>query len=68
MKSLVGSKTFWINLGSLVVLILGSAEFKAVLPQDNASAAAIVGGVLAVVNIALRFLTSTNISSILPQK
>jgi hypothetical protein len=68
MKSLIASKTFWVNLLMLIALVFGSAEFRAVLPADNAQAAAVVAGVLAVANIALRLLTSSSIGGIFPPK
>ncbi len=68
MKSLIASKTFWVNLVTLVAMVLGSNELKAILPADNGSAAAVVTGILAVVNILLRLLTASGIGSVLPPK
>ncbi len=68
MKSLIASKTFWVNLVTLVAMVLGSNELTAILPTDNGSAAAVVAGVLAVVNILLRLLTASGIGSVLPPK
>jgi hypothetical protein len=68
MKSLLGSKTFWVNIVALVVAVLGLPEFANVLPTDNAQAAGVVAGIVAVANILLRLLTSGSITSLLPKK
>jgi hypothetical protein len=68
MKSLVLSKTFWINALALIVAVFALPEFTTILPTDNAQAAGIVTGILAVINILLRLLTSGSITSILPKK
>ena len=62
MKSLIGSKTFWFNLVTLIVAVLALPELKAVLPADNGQAAAFVAAVLTVANLVLRLFTSTGIS------
>jgi hypothetical protein len=64
-KSLIASKTFWVNALALTAMVFGSNELKAILPTDNAQATEIVVSVLAVVNIILRLLTATGISGIL---
>ena len=68
MKSLIGSKIFWVNALALVAMVFGSNELKAILPSDS-NATEIIVGVLAVVNIVLRVISSGGtISSILPKK
>lgn len=55
-KHVLASKTLWVNL--LAVLAAVSGAFGLDLGLTHDAQAAIVGGALAVVNIALRFLTS----------
>jgi FtsH-binding integral membrane protein len=56
-KSLFASKTFWLNAVGLVVLV-ATALTNHPWVQSNPNTAYIVGAVLTVANIALRYVTS----------
>ena len=54
-KPIYASKTLWVNLVALVVSV--AAAFGVDLGLDTEAQASLVGGIMAVVNIALRMFT-----------
>lgn len=60
MKSIFQSKTFWANAVAFVVSI--ATAFGLDLGLDAESQTAIVGGIMAVVNVILRFVTKEPVS------
>lgn len=58
-KSFLQSKTFWVNFLALVTLILNSLLTNPLFPKEQTSQ---VMGVLAIVNIILRFVTTGPVS------
>ena len=60
MKSIFVSKTFWANIVAIVATVAGM--FGLDLGLDAETQAQIVAGVMAVVNIALRFVTDEPVS------
>ncbi len=58
-KPFYASKTLWVNLIAVVAAVTGA--FGVDLGLDPESQTAIVGAVMAVVNIVLRFTTKTSI-------
>lgn len=59
-KSIFASKTFWANIVALVATV--STAFGLDLGLDPESQVAIVGTVMSVVNIVLRFITKDPVS------
>lgn len=59
-KSIFQSKTFWTNIVALCVSL--TMAFGIDLGLDTEAQTAIVGGILSVVNIALRFVTTQPVS------
>ncbi len=55
MKSIIASKTFWLNIVGLLILVLTNTELMAGLHLS----AAWVAGILAVLNILNRWLFTT---------
>ena len=60
MKSIFASKTFWANIVAIIATVAGM--FGLDLGLDAATQAQIVTGVMAIVNIALRFVTDEPVS------
>ena len=58
-KSLFASKTFWVNVVAMIATI--STAFGLDLGLDEETQLAIVGGIMAVVNIGLRLLTDQGV-------
>lgn len=53
-KHMLTSKTFWVNLIALVAILLGT-QGVAISPEEQG---AMVAGILAIVNVALRLVTT----------
>jgi len=53
------SKTFWFNLLTLVVLVVGAFGFTEF--ESNPEIAPIAAGVVAVINLVLRWMTNTKL-------
>ena len=62
-KSLLQSKTFWVNLGVFLVAVLGSPAVTGIIP---ATAMPYILALVAAVNIALRMVTTQPV--VLPGK
>ena len=60
MKSIFASKTFWVNIVALVATI--STAFGLDLGLDPDKQVAVVGGIMSLVNIVLRFITKDAVS------
>ena len=59
-KPIYASKTLWVNLVALVVSV--AAAFGVDLGLDTEAQASLVGGIMAVVNIALRMFADKPVS------
>ena len=70
MKSLIQSKTFWVNLIMAVLSIVSliSPDLLSILGLNTAKAMTILGVVTALLNIILRMITNTGINTIIPKK
>lgn len=66
-KSLFASKTIWVNVLTLVAGAIVFIQEHDII-TDNPDTVAIAGGVLALVNIALRFLTDSPVAVVPPKQ